>query len=127
VALLSKDQILRAADLPAQSVEVPEWGGAIQLRVMTGMERDAFEGSINKDGKLNTKNLRARLVALCAVDADGKRLFAEKDLEALGGKSAVVLDRLFDECQRINGMSKEAVETIEKNCDATDGDAATLG
>ena len=60
-------------------------------------------------------NLRARLVALCAVDADGKRIFADDDIPALGGKASAPLDRLFSAAQELNGLSGKDVEDLEGN------------
>ena len=43
---LTKDQILEANDLQSESVTVPEWGGDVLVRTMTGADRDAFEASM---------------------------------------------------------------------------------
>ena len=43
---LSRDQILKAADLKVEKVDVPEWGGAIYLKVMSVGERDSYELSL---------------------------------------------------------------------------------
>lgn len=116
---LTREQILKADDLPRQEVEVPEWGGAVHVRTLTGAERDEFEGeSLQKRGRLrevNLENLRARLCALCIVDADGLRLFNEMDVDKLGGKSAKALDRVFAVAQRMNGFTREDVEELVKN------------
>ena len=66
--LLTKDEILRADDLRLERVEVPEWGGEVVLRTMTGTERDAFEAELVEGreqggggvGRINYRNLRAR-------------------------------------------------------------------
>ncbi len=44
--LLPRDLIDGADDLPVEDVEVPEWGGAVRLRTLTGSERDGFEASV---------------------------------------------------------------------------------
>ncbi len=113
---LSRDDILAADDLPRESVEVPEWGGAVHLRSMTGTERDAFEvGLMGKTGT-NMENIRSRLITLTAVDEKGERLFPEEgDVILLGKKSAAALDRLFAVAQRLNGLSARDVEVLEKN------------
>ena len=38
MALLSKEQILKSDDLKSEIVAVPEWGGDVKVRVMTGTE-----------------------------------------------------------------------------------------
>lgn len=117
---LSKQQILEADDLPREEVEVPEWGGSIWIRTMTGVERDFFEQSVigshlNGNNRQNLTNVRARLVVLTAVDENGIRLFEEKDADELGKKSSAVLDRLFAVAQRLNGLSRDDIEELEKN------------
>jgi hypothetical protein len=123
---LTREQIFAALDLPVKDVDVPEWGGHIGLRVMSGTEREEFEGSVleAKERDESTKEFRAKLVAFCAVDANGERLFSLEHLEALGKKSAVVIDRLADVCLRINAMGKY-IEVAEKNSAAGTPGAST--
>src|SRR5262249_54462608 len=73
---LSKDDILKAADNEPEEVDVPEWGGTVLVRGMTGRERDAFEVSMLTPGRggrgtLGTVNMRAKLVARCGVGGGG--------------------------------------------------------
>jgi hypothetical protein len=126
---LSKADILGADDLPREQVNVPEWGGAVHVRSLTGAERDDFEASMfegqGKKARMNSKNLRARLVALCVVDADGERIFADGDVEALGRKSAAALDRVFSAAQRLNGFTQADIEELEGNSETAPSDAST--
>jgi hypothetical protein len=46
------------------------------------------------------------------VDEDGKRVFTEAEVKALGAKSARALDRLFDTARRLSGLGDEDVETL---------------
>ena len=106
----------------AELVEVPEWGGAVYVRALTGAERDQFEASIveqrGRDVRMNMRNIRAKLVALTVVDEDGQRIFTDDDVAALGGKSAAALDRLFAVAQRLSGLSMEDVEELAKNSES---------
>lgn len=119
MALLSRDAILQAQDLPTERVEVPEWGGEVIVRGLTAAERDQFEQSIvearGKDTRVNLRNIRAKLVALCVVDEEGKRLFKDEDAELLGRKSAVALNRIFEVAQRLSGLRPEDVEELAGN------------
>lgn len=117
--ILSKEQILQAVDLPRELVAVPEWGGEVWVRGLTGAERDAFEASIvgeerGKD-RLNLRNVRAQLVAMSVVDEAGGRLFTDRDVAALGLKSAVALSRIVEVCQRLSGLSSTDMEELAKN------------
>lgn len=117
--LLSRDAILGAADLPQERVSVPEWGGTVILRGMSGAERDAFEAGImvTKGDKdvVDPRNLRARLIVRCVIDEDGKRLFADEDAEFLGAKSASVISRLFDVARRLCGMGENDINELRAN------------
>jgi len=113
--MLNKEQILAVHDLVTESVEVPEWLGCVLVRALNGTDRDAFEQSIIDGKKTNLKNIRARLCALCMVDDDGKRLFSDADVNALGQKSASALDRVFRVAQKLNGLSPDDVKELEKN------------
>jgi hypothetical protein len=111
--ILSKEAILAADDLPRESVSVPEWGGDVLVRTMSGTDRDAFEASLlEKDGRM--ENVRARLVALTLCDAQGDRLFDDGEIAALGRKSARALDRVFSVAQRLNGIGVEQVDAAKK-------------
>lgn len=116
---LSREAILEAQDLQGELVEVPEWGGPVYVRCMTGTERDAFESEAytlkGKNVEINRENFRARLLVRVLVDDLGARLFSDKDVAKLGGKSAKSLDRLFSVAMRINGLSREDVEDLTKN------------
>lgn len=125
MTLLNRDQILTADDLPTEDVEVPEWGGTVRLRALTGTERDAFEVSVAGDGKKNLSNLRARLVALSVVDDKGERLFTDADVKKLGLKSAAALDRLFDKARHLSGLDEDDVEELAGNSDAAQSGAST--
>lgn len=115
-----RDQILDFTDLPSEDVTVPEWGGmTVHVRGLTAAERDAFEAdSITGRGRnrdVNLRNIRARLVVRCLVDDDGARVFGDDDVDALGGKSAAALNRLFDVASRLSGLSDADVEELAGN------------
>jgi hypothetical protein len=119
MARLSKEAILAAEDTRTEEVEVPEWGGSVLVRGMTGRERDEFESSmlIQAAGQTarDLRNTRAKLVAKCAVDSDGKRLFADSDVAALGEKSAAALVRVFEVAARLSGLDEEDVAARERD------------
>jgi hypothetical protein len=116
---LSKLDILNAKDAKLQSVEVPDWGGTLYLRVMSASERDAYEDEMyrikGKDVEVNRLNARARLLVRCLCDEQGTRLFSDDDAKALGAKSAKVMGKLFDRASKLNGLSASDVEELEKN------------
>ena len=118
-ALLSKESILAAQDTATDVVAVPEWGGAVRVRGLTGVERDAFESAVvqrnGKDVRTNTRNIRARMVVLSVIDEAGARMFSFHDIEALGEKSARALDRIFAVAMRLSGLRDEDVTEMAED------------
>lgn len=118
--LLTREQILQAEDLKTEEVHVPEWGGTVCVRALTGDERDRYEGSMlveKDDGTYGMRRdrLRATLAALSIVDENGAPLFTAEDVAVLGRKSASALDRVADVARRLSGLTKRDMEELEKN------------
>lgn len=116
---LSRDAILAAEDTQTEEVPVPEWGGEVLVRGMTGRERDEFESSmlIQAGGQMarDLRNTRAKMVAKCVIGDDGKRLFTDADVTALGEKSAAALVRVFDVASRLSGLDEEDIKARERD------------
>lgn len=118
--MLNRDSILSAQDLTTQTVEVPEWGGTVTVRMMTGTERDAFNSSLGVvNGKADMTDYRAKVVALTMVNEDGQRIFNIEDAPALSKKSTAVLERIFIAAATLNGMLTNSVDDAEKNSEPT--------
>lgn len=117
---LTAEDILGANDLETERVEMPEWNGHVFVRGLTGAERDAFEQSMierktrgrKTSTELKLDNIRASLVARSTVDASGRRLFSDAQVEALGAKSAAALDRLYEVASRLSGLGSKDVEEL---------------
>ena len=113
---LTREAILAAPSRDYAEVAVPEWGGVVRVRSLTGTERDAFESSltVTRGGKqkTNTANFRARLVALCIVDEDDNLLFNQADVVQLGLKSVSALQRVFDKCNEMNNISEDDIDEL---------------
>ena len=124
--MLNKSQILGAVDIVIEKVAVPEWGGDVFVKSLTGAEKDAFEESIvdmsGTDVKVNMKNARAKLAAKTICDKDGVRIFDDADIPALGEKNGAVLERIFNVAQRLSGLSKDDVKKLIKNSKSAPAD-----
>jgi hypothetical protein len=115
MGLLTREQILAADDIKKEPVRVPEWGGEVLIAAMNGAARDAWEQSLITEEKLRLENIAARLVAHCAVDENGARLFTDADIVALGKKSSKALARCVKAAQRLNGLTGADLEELAKN------------
>lgn len=125
---LSKDDIFKADDLPVEDVDVPEWGGVVRVRGLTGKERDRFEfkmAAARKDPA--SAQVRAEIVGRCIVDEDGDRVFSDRDIDRLGDKSGEALDRVFEKVRELSGMGDDAVEEAAADLDpAPDGSSPSV-
>lgn len=129
--LLDKKTILAQTTLPREVVDVPEWGGQVLVRALSGQERDAFESSLVKqDGKkriVTTENIRARLCQKAMINEDGSEQFSLNEIPLLGQTSAAALDRVYDVVARLSGISDEDVEKMAKNSGQTLSDDGPSG
>lgn len=128
MALLNREAILAANDLPTKDVPVPQWGGSVRVRSLTGAERDQFECDIlaaRRDGKISPGNVRARYVAMCVVDEAGANVFTPADIEALGRKSAAALDLVYQEILSFNALTEDDVEELVGNSEPAQNEGST--
>lgn len=125
---LSAEDIFAAEDFVIEEVECPEWKGIVHIQTISAAERDAFELAIydenearkkrDRGGRVRAaKSMRARLVARCACNEKGVRVFTDDDVARLSAKSALVVDRLYAVAARLNGLTKEDEDTLLKDFD----------
>ena len=124
--LLSRDDILKADDLPTEEVDLsdlPGYNGSVLVRGLTGRERDEYFASLSifRGGKqvMDVENATAKLVARCVVGEDGEPLFTAQDTWALGQKSGAALDRISEAAQRLSGLSQADMDEIKKGSEPT--------
>lgn len=123
--ILGRNDILKAEldangrpVLPHETVEVPEWGGSVIVRGLSGTGRDAFEQTLVKQRgrktEANLTNFRAKLMAYSVVDEHDQLLFREEDIPILGRKSAIALERVYAVAMRLSRLSADDVEELTK-------------
>lgn len=113
---------LKQPRLKTEWVPLPAWGdgAGVYVRALKGSERDAFEArQVDASETERLQNFRARFVVLTACDADGKRLFADVDVAAVGEQDHETLDEIFDAARKLNRMllSKTEEEELQKKTD----------
>ena len=128
MALLNKQAILDAQDIEIEEVRVPEWNGTVYVKGMSGLERDTFEASIvqqrGTSSKVNMVNIRAKLAAQTICDKDGVRMFTDKDVHALGKKSANALQRVFDVAQKLSGITGDDIDELAEELEVNPSDGS---
>lgn len=122
---LTGEEILEVKDREIVPLYIPEWGGYVRLLPPSATERDAWEtGLVEKRGRgtvFKQKHVRASLAALCLVNEKGQRIYTEAQIPALGRKGAKALQRIFEACQKIMGVSDEEIAELEGNSAGADG------
>ena len=127
---LNQEDILKADDVQTRDVDVPEWGGTVRVRGLSGADRNLYEASqvtMGPDNQLvpDMSNRTAKLVARAIVGEDGEPLFSEFDVGTLGQKSGAALARVFEVAEELSGINNKAVETAAANLGAAPNGAST--
>lgn len=122
---LSRDQILGADDLTRATVDVPEWGGTLLVRALTGAERGRLEsGALKQRGAAvafqpqSLETVRGLVVSMAAIDAEGRQLFTFRDVVALSEKSGAALERVFDVVAALSGITEAAISELTEDFDS---------
>ena len=128
--VLSKEAILKANDLPSRTIPVPEWGGDVIVKTMTGTEKDAWENSLikgkGKNMRIDQSDVRSKLCVRVLVDEKGQRLFSDNEFPLLGRKSSKAIEKVVEVAQELNGVSDEDIEGLVGNLNAAQSGSSTL-
>lgn len=116
---LTKADIFNAAWPAPVRVEVPALGGHLYVRVLSAAERDGLELEAHRarqggGGEDAGVNYRGRLVALCACDEQGRRLFVDDDAAEVGRRPGPFVDPVAVAAARANGIGDEAAKALEE-------------
>ena len=126
--LLTREEILNSRTEQYEYVDIPEWGGQVKVRGLTAAERDAFESSLvvgmGKKAKMNTIDIRAKLVALSVVREDGSQMFSQADVQKLSQKLAAPIDRIYEVAQALSKISDDDIEELKGNSKRGRSDAS---
>lgn len=124
---LSREEILGADDSYFEDHYCAKWKGKVRIRTMTAADRDRFEFEyMQAVSEKRTPNIRALLVARCAVDPKtGERLFNDEDAETLAKKNGATIDELYGIAQRINVITEEDIQTLVKQSGASPDSASS--
>ena len=127
MGILTREQIQAVDDLRSRivQVDVPEWGGSVNIRPMDVRELDEYSNDAMRSKATGLRDFRTRLVAYCLCDEHGNRLFTEKDIDALAGKSGTVMDRLYRACDELNDIGPKKIEDIAGNSPAGQSDSSS--
>lgn len=108
-----RERILNAVDTDRELVDVPEWGVKVEVRSMSGRDRDNLIKA-HGGGDLTSVSYAEfypMLLRFSLYDPEtGERIFTAEDDALLIDKSAAVIERLAEIVRRVSGLDEKAVE-----------------
>lgn len=115
---LGREALLSTQTLKREPVDVPEVGGVIWVRALSGKGWLQYNARIEALGKtteldaVKAISIMCYLISLTACDESGALLFTEEDAERLAENSFTVLERLADKALELSGLSKELRKAV---------------
>ena len=119
--------MLREMILKPQGIielKIEEFEKPVYIRRMTAAERAEFlkhavnfeNNNVNVEYSKIFENM-ARLVAIALCDKDGKRVFSdsEEDIQELQNCDAVILEKMYNEASKANGLGENSIKEAAKN------------
>jgi hypothetical protein len=115
---LTKNEILNRKPI-LKEVEIPQWGGFVNIRPMTVAEQTKLAelGTKYEKGKTveRIKGITLQVIKWTVVDAEGNPLFSEEDLDQLMQSDASAIMTLQDAIISYSGLTAESREELAKN------------
>lgn len=107
----NSEEILSKDDFTYEEFEVPEWGGTLRLRSLSGAQRTIVISLTNK--RRDGDGLFERLIIMSAVDDVGKSIFRDDHLDALKARNAAVTQAIGKKILEISGLAPDTIPDIE--------------
>jgi hypothetical protein len=108
--MLNRDAILAFKDQRIGQVDVPALGGAVGLATLTAAEADRIR-TLGEDGTPASVGI----VILGACDAEGQRLFTEKDAKVLAGLPAAEVGKIAKAILEHNGLTGDSQDEAKND------------
>lgn len=106
-----RDQLFAISIAPKiEPVDTP--AGRAFIRSFSAGEKDKLEADVRKDPSVS---FRARLIVLGCCNEDGSQAFLPGDVHRIADYPISILEPLVEAIVRLNKLSPEDVEGLEKN------------
>ncbi len=103
---LTRDQILaKRTELPRETVEIPELGGAVMVRTLTLKEVREIQKA--QQASKEPLSIYPKIVALGCVDGAGQPLFVGEDIKLIDDLPWAATDAIAKAVLRLNKMTGE--------------------
>lgn len=120
-----RDALLKKPKRRYADATLPD-GDKVRIQSLNEREKAGFEAFV-VNNKQKMSELRARLLILCIVDGDGKRLFGDEDFGAICEMDGGITAAIFDVAQEHCGFAPGDIEESVKNSDAILADSSPTG
>ena len=121
--LTSRTELLGLSKRRYKTIEVPNLGLEFRIQSLTAREKSEYETALlTKTGRgVSRERLNdaaRRLMVLCLVDSDGRRLLEPGDVGELAEMDSIVAAKIYNECQTHCGFNEDDIEQIVKNSES---------
>ena len=113
--MLTREQIESKPGFTIKEIPIPEWDGTVCIRSWTANEMDEYATWVDTGGSVTKKRAHAKIAAISLCDPDGKRMYADGEIDTLGDRNGAALDRIVKEAMSHNGLGSDAIESAEGN------------
>lgn len=123
--------LLASTALKRKAIDLSKWwpelaGVEIYIQSMSASDRSRYEASMDFDPMGNARdrhNIQAKLAVRVLVDAGGKRVFTDEDLEHVAELNSAAVQHIFNVGAELNGLTKESLAELEKNSESPPTDS----
>lgn len=98
--MLKREDILNKSDIKEEVIEVPEWGGKIKVKSLSGDEYVDLVEACMVQGGLSYKLLYPMLIQVATIEPE----FEKGDVDSLRRKNAGALERICKEILDLSGI-----------------------
>ena len=103
---------IKSPQLKTADVDVPEWGGVVQVTQMTAAQKHKVSAMmVGRDGELDMSQADGMFVRVAAYGLG----LGEKQLDVLGKNDPDVVERVANVVMGMSGMETGAVVEAKKN------------
>jgi hypothetical protein len=110
---LTRDQIDKASDANIITVDCPQLGGSVCIRLMSVGDRDSYELKLLEAEGKAIPDFRSELLARTLCDEKGELLYpGQEGVAALKRRSSDVMHKLWHAALKHNALTEEEIKKL---------------
>ncbi|HEY7824687.1 MAG TPA: hypothetical protein VIG24_17735 [Acidimicrobiia bacterium] len=118
-----RDKILKAQDIPTETVTIPEWDVTLLVKGMSAGDRiDLMQSAYDVNtGQVNMSIVYPDVAVACAHEPEtGEPVFTAEDKTAILSKSSAAVEKLANVGLRLSGIGKDEQDAAGKDSSSTE-------